>query len=394
MGHILYLRKGSNHSFNGLPSGYTRLSYIESTGTQYLDTGFNPNQDTRVVMDCDFPNTSTTCWIFGARTSTNVNFSMLFVNSKIRTDYNVAHEIYVTSTSATHIDKNKDVTTVNKTDTVTDGTYTSANTFSSPYSIYLFSTNDAGTAKTCSSGKIKNCKIYDNGTLVRNFVPCVNSSGTVGMYDTVGKTFYSSASSTAFNAGYIISLPSGYTRLSYIESTGSQYLDTGFKHNQNTRVVVDAQVTSQPSSHAWLFEGRDSTASGSKSVFLLSGSTWNSDYSSSNNRYAFSSITITERLSIDYNKNSLTINGYNKTWTATTFQSNTNLALFACNTAGTISGYVSAKMYSCQIYDNGTLIRHYVPCKNSSNVAGFWDLVNKEFCASTSSTAFVAGSAA
>ena len=33
-----------------LPSGYTRLEYIESTGTQYIDTGFIPNQDTRIDM--------------------------------------------------------------------------------------------------------------------------------------------------------------------------------------------------------------------------------------------------------------------------------------------------------------------------------------------------------
>lgn len=28
---------------NGLPSGYTELEYIESSGTQYVDTGVVPN---------------------------------------------------------------------------------------------------------------------------------------------------------------------------------------------------------------------------------------------------------------------------------------------------------------------------------------------------------------
>lgn len=34
-----------------LPSGYTPLEYIKSSGTQYINTGFNPNQNTRVVVD-------------------------------------------------------------------------------------------------------------------------------------------------------------------------------------------------------------------------------------------------------------------------------------------------------------------------------------------------------
>ena len=37
-----------------LPSGYTELEYIQSSGTQYIDTGFKPNQDTRVVGDMQF----------------------------------------------------------------------------------------------------------------------------------------------------------------------------------------------------------------------------------------------------------------------------------------------------------------------------------------------------
>ena len=37
-----------------LPDGYTQLKYIESTGTQYINTGFKPNQDARVVANLKF----------------------------------------------------------------------------------------------------------------------------------------------------------------------------------------------------------------------------------------------------------------------------------------------------------------------------------------------------
>lgn len=45
------------------------------------------------------------------------------------------------------------------------------------------------------------CKIYDNETLVRNFVPCKNASGAVGLYDTVEGQFYANAGTGTFTAG-------------------------------------------------------------------------------------------------------------------------------------------------------------------------------------------------
>ncbi len=38
-----------------LPAGYTRLAYIESTGTQYIDTGLTPTPNFRAVVDFQFP---------------------------------------------------------------------------------------------------------------------------------------------------------------------------------------------------------------------------------------------------------------------------------------------------------------------------------------------------
>jgi hypothetical protein len=48
-------------------------------------------------------------------------------------------------------------------------------------------------------------------------------------------------------------------------------------------------------------------------------------------------------------------------------------------------------MYSCQIYDNGTLIRDYVPCITPDNEAGLYDLVNGAFYANMGSGAFKSG---
>ena len=41
-----------NSEYEGLPDGYTRVEYIESTGTQYIDTRYYPNNLTDV--ECKF----------------------------------------------------------------------------------------------------------------------------------------------------------------------------------------------------------------------------------------------------------------------------------------------------------------------------------------------------
>lgn len=179
-----------------------------------------------------------------------------------------------------------------------------------------------------------------------------------------------------------------YIEVEYIESTGTQYIDTGFKHNQDTRVVMKVQPTTI-TANAWAFEGRNSTSDARKGVFYYysSNDLWNTDYPGS--RQSISNISDTDLLEIDYNKNVCTINGQSVTHSATTFQSSYNLTLLACNTAGTISGKLKAKLYSCQIYDNDVLIRDYVPVKNSEGVYGLYDKVNNTFSVSAVTDQFV-----
>lgn len=38
--------------------------------------------------------------------------------------------------------------------------------------------------------KIYSCKIYDNGTIVRDMIPCYNPDDEAGMYDRVNNVFY------------------------------------------------------------------------------------------------------------------------------------------------------------------------------------------------------------
>ena len=190
-------RKGSGK----LPEGYTELEYIQSSGTQYIDTGFKPNQDTRVVINVtDVSASSGTASLFGGRTTNGVSsFSMWAFSSVVRTDYG-ANVLQTTQPYATvqSIDKNKNITILNGTE------YTQTySTFQAGVSLTLFAVNDGkiGVDNRMVSMCLYSCQIYDNGTLIRDYVPASSSSGTVGLYDTVNGVFYQNAGSGAFTAG-------------------------------------------------------------------------------------------------------------------------------------------------------------------------------------------------
>lgn len=190
---------------SGLPSGYTQLEYIQSSGTQYIDTEFAPNQDTTVVCEVSsYGLSKENQAAFGARTAIAGNDRYTFVissssksyrsgfggtNADFPTDFDVSGLLT--------INKTKNKTTLNGEVSVTN----TSSAFQTPYPIFLFCINTAGSASALSSIKIHACKIYDNGTLVRDFVPCKNASGAVGLYDTVEKQFYTNAGTGTFTAG-------------------------------------------------------------------------------------------------------------------------------------------------------------------------------------------------
>lgn len=180
-----------------LPEGYTKLEYIESSGTQYIDTGIKPISTT--VIDCCVSgfNSSSTVAAFGAENDGSVRCSLLRVSSKYRTDIG-SGDVY--STLAT---TNAEITVKYQSGSATlNGVSNSTGTMGGVnYSIYLFARNSAGTKDLPSSCKIHYFKIYEGTTIVRNFIPCLNSDGTVGMYDLVSRTFFGNSGTGTFTGG-------------------------------------------------------------------------------------------------------------------------------------------------------------------------------------------------
>lgn len=192
-----------------LPSGYTQYEYIESSGTQYIDTGFQPNQDSRVTLKVNIlSSSSATCAIFGARngssTSGGGSFVLWRISGSFRADYaSTSYSFSVPSTGAHEADYNQN--------TVQIDSYThafTARTFQANPNLLLFAVNNNGTPDTRRvHAQLEYAKIYDNGTLIRDYIPCSDPSGEVGLYDQVSGVFYGNAGTGTFGYGPVATPP-------------------------------------------------------------------------------------------------------------------------------------------------------------------------------------------
>jgi hypothetical protein len=379
---------GDSNSTNILPDGYTQLEYLEGTGTQYINTNFTPNQNTRVVCTAIFKVETTTNFMFGARTSSSSN-NFSFVGSISSGSYSTQYGAEAKSFSTAYntsdifsVDKNKNTTTLifnNGSTAIT--TNTSAN-FTTPGSMFLFACNENGTVKYGRS-RIYSCKIYDNGVLIRDFVPCSrNSDGLYGMYDVVNNQFYSNAGSGQFLGATKEKLPDGYTKLQYIESDGTQYIDTGLKANNNTRIEMNCEILSDNSANGesvlTIFGARSSGGVKNFSlIYDLDNDRWSYGYGST--RSYLSSNNPVGKYIIDANKQSCYLNNDTLNNTTSTFSCEYNMYLFALNDTDDAMWMTTGRIYSCKIYNNDVMVRNFIPCKNVNGNVGLYDIINAYF---------------
>ena len=175
---------------SALPPGYTELEYLESTGTQYIDTEIIGK--TGVSIEATFKVLDLTkTRTIGVTDGIN-RLSLLLPTAG--TGYLVnqigninkivtTHRLNVGDTATTKQDGGKLYLNGELIDTVTP------NTFNTNMTIYMFAQH-ANQMVSFDISRIYNVKIWENGELVRNFIPCLDNTGTPCMYDTVTKTCF------------------------------------------------------------------------------------------------------------------------------------------------------------------------------------------------------------
>ena len=180
------------------------LEYLETDGLGYIDTGFYPNQDTKIEFTATpLVNNSTVAW-FGAREDFGVKaFNFWQLETNIFRSY---YEGYIGEISSLTVTANTKYTVVmdkgvTKINNVEYSNF-SAQAFEVPAQLILFSLKNGpnySNAYADESTKVDNrraklwfysSKIYDNGTLVRDYIPVKDMKGVSCLYDKVTEELY------------------------------------------------------------------------------------------------------------------------------------------------------------------------------------------------------------
>lgn len=187
-------------------------------------------------------------------------------------------------------------------------------------------------------------------------------------------------------------LPNTYYRLEYIKNTGYSYINTAIKPTGKTKLEIDFRLTDTNYNSTW----------GSGVAFT--------EFASGGHRFG---VNVASGISIacgnnstlatipsDTNRHKIIVNDNGNCYAddvllgtrVFTGTSSYNLPIFACMWAGSLKSYKAMELYSCQISEDGVLVRNFIPAmRKSDNVVGLYDDVNDVFYTNAGSGTFVAG---
>lgn len=412
-------------------SEYTPIEYIESTGTQYIDTGYALlSDDAKICADITVLSNTSNQSLWGneeytAASGTSRYFSLIPHGKS--GSFSIYAGTSATSTINISLNNRRFVELIAKDNkyqysldgvTVSSGSYNgSVSTKSGIYQtstasstvghIFIFSNHnsDRGSSNSAtqyiSAMRLYSFQIYDYGKLVRDFIPVKrNTDNVVGLYDKLNGNFYTNKGTGNFIAGRELYLDE-YTCLDYIESTGTQYIDTEYIPTQsNIKIELDMAWTG---SNLGLFE----TFAG----FMYSTSTVTPRIGihklSNVYMYGANNTSYTDIQPVK-NERTIVIGDFHSGTSSILYKdgeeiySYTNSYSFASNTCPVYifgrycpnsMNLAYMRLYNCKIYDNNILIRDFIPViRNYNQEAGLYDKINKKFYKNLGTNAFTCGS--
>ena len=193
-----------------LPEGYTAVNYLQSSGTQWIEMGVTPNQNTKAVLKIKINTfTSRGASLIGSKTDGNFNdqfitylddydgrrflFRMDGQPKAISWKGLTTDKIYVVTLSGTEMKAElEDGTAVfSKTFSVSD--------FTSTVTMALFRAKNV--SGDYFQGRIYSCKHYSGDELIQDFVPCLDTEGVPCMFDFVSRNSFYNKGTGSFTWG-------------------------------------------------------------------------------------------------------------------------------------------------------------------------------------------------
>ena len=363
-------------------NGYIKIDYLESTGTQYIDTGYKPNSKTSIEMDLEYIDaisSSSYVFIAGARNEVDSNAYIFAVN---KNDYSLRFEYQTYTNYAIYENfRNKGIikTKNNTIEYASIQKELNASEFSCDYNLYLFDANLGGTPSNRGTKmRLYESKIYEDNILVRDYIPVIDKKSKPCLYDTVNKKCYYNVGTEEFK--YFGKSDKTY---SYLESTGTQYIDTGYRPNSKTSIEMDLEfldAVSPSSTTPYVFiAGARNEADYNAYIFAVN----RTDYSLRFEYQTYTNYAVYENFrnkgTIKTKNNTIEYASIQKELNASEFSCDYNLYLYDANLGGTPSNRgTRMRLYRVRIYEDNIIVRDYVPNIDSNNELCLYDKVEKK----------------
>lgn len=352
---------------------YTRLTYIECNGQQYINTGYIVQEDD--VIEADYIRTSSTSAdkaLFGASDGTNgIWYSIYGANAYYRFGHNASDNASGAG--------NRYRVKLQKGNVDVDG-LTEALSFTAlpDVPLYLFARNSSNTSVTmychCKTRGFKITK--QTGEVVMELHACKrDSDGKIGMLDSVSGTFFANnGTGEDFIAGAEIKATSDYELIDYVTFTKNKLYDLGIVKSTYTLEVMFKR--SESSATPYLYGIVTSPHTASVTAYMSNGGAWRfgSSYKGLSTNNTNTNYTIIKSGNVNFNFTS-------SSFTKSTFTTPDTVVLGGYRAAsGALTKNYQGRVYFFRITEGSTPIIDYYPCKRiSDDVEGFWDCVSQTF---------------
>jgi hypothetical protein len=398
-------------ALNGIPSEYTELDSLTGDGNAYIDTGLVPDDSFGYKINISSPDVTTDRPLFGCRELNNTNTRCWYGYTN-GTAYFGWGSYYLTGGYSYNVDTFYEVSCNFENDRCgkIDGTIRKSSLEELPTitkSFLLFAAHISETVQYLNQTTIKSA-VFTRGTeTIMDLVPVKrNSDNELGMYDRVSLRFFTNQGTGTFIAGNAVTpspdkpceiwcnngiIKADYTRLEYLESTGTQYIVTNI--TGGATIKAEAQGISASSLTELVFSFTEAGWAGS----------W---LGQANNPYgkwslgdlnSTTTVSYTTKATIDATFDLLdgkphalaTINSQTVERTRSSSADLERLSLFAASNG---SFPAKVRIWYTEIIQNNGLVCRLLPAKrNSDNVLGMYDTVSGNFFTNAGSGDFIAG---
>ena len=175
-------------------------------------------------------------------------------------------------------------------------------------------------------------------------------------------------------ARHIEGLPDDFTPVSFLQSSGSQYIDTGRKLTQDSDITIDFRIVGEINRDAGVFGSRESASKNNLTLVLDMDARFLVDFSEYR-QHRFITAASLERTKIQINKAGVWVNDIlKKSWSdVADFETPTNGLIFDIGNNNWTGNKAVMRLYS---YTDGDA-QQLVPCLDANGVPCLYDLIGK-----------------